>query len=53
MKVLDRCIGCGNCVPFCPFGAISSYGRAIISRDLCRECKLCIKYCPIDAIVDK
>jgi len=53
MKVLDRCVGCGNCVPFCLFGAISSYGRAIISRDLCRECKLCIKYCPIDAIVDK
>ncbi|MBW9221258.1 4Fe-4S binding protein [Methanothermococcus sp. SCGC AD-155-M21] len=50
MRILNKCIGCGFCVPFCPFEAINSYGKAIIDKNLCSECGICIKYCPIDAI---
>ena len=50
MKVLNKCIGCGLCVPFCPFEAMGVYGKVIIDENLCKECGICIKYCPIDAI---
>jgi ferredoxin len=50
MIVLDKCVGCGECVPFCPFEAITTYGKAIIDEEKCTECGVCIDYCPISAL---
>ncbi|HIQ59337.1 MAG TPA: 4Fe-4S binding protein, partial [Candidatus Merdivicinus intestinavium] len=41
------CIGLGDCVKACPFGAISvQNGAAAVNRALCTGCGLCAKACP-------
>ncbi|CAB3287261.1 Ferredoxin [Methanocaldococcus lauensis] len=50
MEILNKCVGCGNCVVFCPKKAIKTYGVAIVDNDKCVNCGICAKYCPIDAI---
>ena len=51
--VIDKetCIGCGNCLPICPAGAIAlgDDGKASIS-DACVMCGACISECPVAAI---
>jgi ferredoxin len=39
------CVGCANCVPFCPVGAIAVEpgGVAVIDRDTCVECANCYR----------
>ncbi|HUV83796.1 MAG TPA: 4Fe-4S binding protein [archaeon] len=49
MKIMDICVGCGQCVTFCPSHAISVCGQALIG-DTCTQCYLCIPYCPVKAI---
>jgi ferredoxin len=48
-----RCVGCGQCVPLCPVGAISlGAGTSSIDTDECTECGTCNRsmICPADAI---
>ena len=47
------CIGCEECIPYCPVCAIEMQnGVAKIDFDLCVECGTCRRYapCPVDAI---
>ena len=47
------CTGCGECVPYCPVGAIKSANGTIdIGFDECVECTVCMRFasCPVDAI---
>ena len=48
----DLCIACGQCVPYCPVGAIRLDDTAVIDLDECAECGSCLRCadCPADAI---
>jgi ferredoxin len=49
----DTCLDCGECIPYCPVGAIYStdYGYGIINLDECVECGVCLRNadCPSDS----
>jgi NAD-dependent dihydropyrimidine dehydrogenase PreA subunit len=46
----DKCIGCGQCVPFCPDEALEAWGVAKVKREDCTDCLICVDYCPVDAL---
>lgn len=59
MKINDEvCVGCDECPPYCPMGAISMDEEtdvAMIDDEECVECGVCFrsKVCPVDAIVEE
>ncbi len=58
MLILDSCIGCGKCTPYCPMDAIAVVEKspkvkvARINLDECVECGVCLKagVCPTDSL---
>lgn len=49
------CTGCEDCIPACPFDAISmkqidDKSIAVINASLCKGCGMCTPVCPTDAI---
>jgi len=46
------CLGLGDCVDVCPFGAIGigGNGAAVVSYDKCTGCGLCVSACPRNLI---
>lgn len=48
----DLCVGCGNCRPYCPVGAIVVADTASIDSEACLECGMCLRsgQCPVGAI---
>lgn len=49
MIVNLKCVGCAQCIVFCPKDAIEVKGKAYINEN-CIRCKICISYCPVEAI---
>ncbi len=49
---LGRCTGCGDCVEWCPNGAVAVInGKAVSARpEKCRYCTECESVCPVGAI---
>lgn len=53
MEIDQSCTGCGECVAYCPQGAIAIHGdMASIDRHDCVECGVCLDcgVCPVQAI---
>jgi NAD-dependent dihydropyrimidine dehydrogenase PreA subunit len=46
----ERCVGCGQCVPFCPVDALRAWGMVELDKEVCTECLVCVEYCPVDAL---
>jgi heterodisulfide reductase subunit A len=46
------CVGCGECIPVCPYTAIFRNGdkKAEINAALCQGCGTCVATCPAGAI---
>jgi heterodisulfide reductase subunit A len=46
------CVGCGDCIPACPYTAISrdGDGKAEVNAALCQGCGTCAATCPAGAI---
>ena len=50
-NINDKCIACGQCVKFCPEGAITiKDNKAVVNLEYCKGCGLCAENCPIKAI---
>jgi len=51
-NVSKECVACGNCVKYCPKGAISVYKGiiAIVNSESCVGCGKCVKTCPASVI---
>jgi ferredoxin len=41
----NKCVGCGNCHPICPMGAITleTDGKSVVNQDKCVECSTCYR----------
>lgn len=48
---LDKCTGCGNCVPVCPFGLIEIVDEKAHINEGCTLCGACQEACGYDAIL--
>ena len=48
----DKCTSCGDCVKFCPTGAITvpEGEKAVIDMDACIGCGACANVCGEDAV---
>lgn len=49
-EVSEDCDGCGQCVGYCQFGAISVNDRALVNYEKCMGCGVCESKCPVEAI---
>lgn len=53
MRINEECIGCGQCIPYCPVGAIAMSGEvAVADQAACVECSVCTRCmeCPVGAM---
>ena len=48
---LDNCIGCGNCLPACPYGLIELIDEKARINEGCTLCGACQEACEYDAIL--
>ena len=48
---LEKCTGCGSCVPACPFGLLEIIDDKVQMKEGCTLCGACRDACPFDAII--
>lgn len=47
---LEKCTGCGNCVPVCPFGLLDMVDDKVQMKEGCNLCGACVDACSYGAI---
>jgi electron transfer flavoprotein alpha subunit len=47
---LERCVGCGSCVPACPFGLLEIVDDKVQLKEGCTLCGACVDACSYEAI---
>jgi len=47
---LEKCTGCGSCVPACPFGLLEVVDDKVSMKEGCTLCGACVDACTFDAI---
>lgn len=48
---LKKCVGCGNCVPYCTMGVIHVENeKAVVNEDECVECNTCYRTCTSEGL---
>ena len=50
ITISNKCIGCGKCVPICPFAAVQMMNKKAVMNEACTFCGACVQVCPVDAI---
>jgi electron transfer flavoprotein alpha subunit len=50
---LEKCVGCGSCVPACPFGLLDVVEDKVRLKDGCTLCGACVDACAYEAITIK
>ena len=48
---LDKCVGCGDCVPTCPFGLLEIIDDKVQLKEGCTLCGACQEACAYEAIL--
>ena len=48
---LDKCVGCGDCIPSCPFGLLEIVDEKVQVKDGCTLCGACQEACDYEAIL--
>ncbi len=48
---LDKCTGCGDCVPVCPFGLLEIMDDKVQLKEGCTLCAACQEACAYEAIL--
>ena len=48
---LDKCVGCGNCVPACPYGLLEIVDDKVQLKEGCTLCGACQEACDYEAIL--
>jgi len=48
---LDKCIGCRQCIEFCPFGALEMVGGKVEVKEGCNLCGACVDACGYEALI--
>ena len=48
---LDKCVGCGDCIPSCPLGLLEIVGEKAQIKDGCTLCGACQESCNYEAIL--
>jgi electron transfer flavoprotein alpha subunit len=48
---LDKCVGCGNCLPACPYGLLEIVDDKVRLKEGCTLCGACQEACDYEAIL--
>lgn len=50
IEVTDTCTGCGTCMEYCLYEAITIEDGRAVHSEICRGCGRCSRYCPSNAV---